>query len=289
MLAIALALSSALLWGTGDFLGGLAARRFALVWVLMFSALGGLTLGIAGGLLSGEALPPAEDLLLGALAGICGVVALGAFYRALAIGTMSIVAPITATGAAIPVLWGVIGRGESLSAFAVFAILVAVAGVILASREQDLAETTGVDAATHRQSVVLAIVAAIGFGTIFALIAEAADEAIYWPAVALKLTTLTIILVVIAVSVRRLPSWGERPRGRQWLFPFSIGFFDVGANITFAASSQQGALAITSVVSSLYPVTTVILAFAFLHERLAVSQRVGVVLALAGVAMLAVA
>jgi drug/metabolite transporter (DMT)-like permease len=91
------------------------------------------------------------------------------------------------------------------------------------------------------------------------------------------------------VSGKRRETWGERPRGKWWLFPIAIGFFDVGANITFAASTHHGALAITSVVSSLYPVTTVILAFAFLHERLAVSQRLGVVLALAGVAMLAAA
>jgi drug/metabolite transporter (DMT)-like permease len=170
-----------------------------------------------------------------------------------------------------------------------FAILVAVAGVILASREQDLAHTTGVDAETHRQSILLAIVAAIGFGTIFTLIAEAGDASIYWPAAVLKATTLVAVTVVIGLSGKRRDAWDARPKGSQWLFPISIGFFDVTANITFAASTHHGALAITSVVSSLYPVTTVILAYAFLHERLAVSQRVGVVLALVGVAMLAAA
>ncbi len=289
MAAIGLALVSALSWGTGDFLGGMAARRYALLWVLIASALGGIALSAGGGLIAGDSLPPHQDLLLGSIAGVCGVVALAAFYQALAIGTMSIVAPITATGAAIPVLWGVIGRGEHLSTFAVVAIVVAVAGVILASREQDLAETRGVDVKTHRQSIMLAIVAAIGFGTIFALIAEAGEESIYWPATALKLTTLTILLIVLAVAGRRTATWGARPKGSQWLFPFSIGFFDVGANISFAASSHHGALAITSVVSSLYPVTTVILAYAFLHERLAVSQRIGVAMALVGVAMLAAA
>lgn len=291
MIAIALASASALLWGTGDFLGGIASRRFALIWVLFGSALGGITLSAGGGLIAGDPIPPAHDMFLGVIAGVCGVVALAAFYRALAIGTMSIVAPITATGSAIPVVWGVVGRDESLSAFAVFAILVAVGGVILASREQDVAHTTGVDPETHRQSILLAIVAAIGFGTIFALIAEAGEESIFWPAAALKFTTFVIVVAVIAFGAlsKRLPGWGDRPEKRQWLFPFSIGFFDVGANITFAASSHHGALAITSVVSSLYPVTTVMLAFAFLHERLAASQLVGVVMALTGVAMLAAA
>lgn len=289
MLAIALAFASALLWGTGDFLGGMAARRFALLWVLLVSAMGGITLATTGALISGDELPPSSDLLIGAVAGVAGVVALAAFYKALAIGTMSIVAPTTATGAAIPVLWGVVGRGDKLTVLAVTGILVAITGVILASREQDVAHTTGVDAATHRQSILLAIVAAIGFGTIFALIAEAGEESIFWPAATLKLTTFAIVLVVIAASGARREAWGARPQGKQWLFPFSIGFFDVGANITFAASSQHGALAITSVVSSLYPVTTVLLAFVFLHERLALSQRFGVAMALLGVVLLAAA
>ncbi|MFT4048300.1 MAG: EamA family transporter [Solirubrobacterales bacterium] len=289
MAAIGLALVSALAWGTGDFLGGMAARRYALLWVLLASALGGVTLAAGGGLISGDPIPPREDMLLGAAAGVCGVVALSAFYRALAVGTMSIVAPITATGAAIPVLWGVIGRGESLSALSVVAILIAVTGVILASREQDLAETTGVSPELHRQSVLLAIVAAIGFGTIFALIAEAGEASIYWPAAMLKLVTLGIVAIGVVVAGRGSAALSERPRGRQWFFPYSIGFFDVGANITFAASTHHGALAISSVVSSLYPVTTILLAFVVLRERLVRTQLIGVAMALAGVAILAAA
>jgi drug/metabolite transporter (DMT)-like permease len=289
MIAILLALSAALSWGTGDFLGGMASRRYALLWVLLGSTFGGLLLSGVATAISGDSLPPERHLLIAAGAGFASIVALAAFYRALAIGTMSIVAPITATGSAIPVIWGVVGRNESLTLFAVVSILVAVTGVILASREQDEAKTSGVDASTHRQSILLAIVAAIGFGTIFTLIAEAGEESIYWPAAVLKMTTMTLVVIVILASGSRRAAWGARPRGSQWLFPIVVGFFDVTANITFAAASQRGELAITSVVSSLYPVTTVILAFFFLHERLAISQRVGVALALLGVVMLAAA
>lgn len=289
MIAILLALSAAVSWGTGDYLGGIASRRFALLWVLLASAFGGLLLSGTATVISGDAAPTQEHFVLAALAGAAGLVALAAFYQALAIGTMSIVAPITATGSAIPVLWGVIGRGESLTLFAIFAIVVAVTGVILASREQDRAETTGVDDATHRRSILLAVVAAIGFGTIFTLIAEAGEDSIYWPAATLKFTTLGLVVVIVLLAGARRSTWGARPRGKEWLFPITIGFFDVTANITFAAAAQEGKLAITSVVSSLYPVITVILAFLLLHERLAVSQRVGVVMALAGVVMLAAA
>lgn len=289
MIAILLALSAAVSWGTGDYLGGIASRRFALLWVLLASAFGGLLVSGTATVISGDDAPTLEHFILAAFAGVAGLVALAAFYQALAIGTMSIVAPITATGSAIPVLWGVIGRGESLTLFAIFAIIVVVTGVILASREQDEARTTGVDDATHRRSILLAMVAAIGFGTIFILIAEAGEESIYWPAATLKVTTLGLVVLILLLAGARRTTWGARPRGREWLFPITIGFFDVTANITFAAAAQQGKLAITSVVSALYPVITVILAFIFLHERLAVSQRVGVVMALAGVVMLAAA
>jgi drug/metabolite transporter (DMT)-like permease len=290
MIAILLALTAALSWGTGDFLGGMASRRYALLWVLLGSAFGGVIFAAAGTLISGDSPPPANHFLLSAIAGLVGLVALAAFYRALAIGTMSIVAPITATGSAIPVLWGVSGRGDTLTLFAVVSIFVAVCGVILASREQDVAQTTGVDDKTHRESIILAFVAAAGFGTIFTLIAEAGEESIFWPAMTLKAVTVaSVVVVLLFAGSRRREAWGARPRGSQWLFPISIGFFDVGANITFAAAAQHGELAITSVVSSLYPVTTVILAFFFLHERLAISQRIGVAMALLGVVMLAAA
>lgn len=289
MLGIFFALTAALSWGTGDYLGGIASRRYPLLWVMLASAGGGMTLALVLSLGSGDPFPSGDDVVLAVAAGLAGLVALAAFYKALAIGTMSIVAPITATGAAIPVLWGVIGRGESLSSFTVVAMFVAIAGVILASREQDLAETTGVDAATHRRSVLLAIVAALGFGAIFTLIAEAGEHSIYWPAAILKCSTVVAVAVALLIARRGTGEQPARPSGNGWLFPISIGFFDVSANITFTAATHHGSLAVTSVVSSLYPVTTILLAYVFLHERLVKSQILGVFLALAGVAMISAA
>lgn len=284
MLSIALALSSALLWGTGDFLGGLASRRYALAWVLCGTAVGGLILGTTISLLSGDPFPPTHDAVLGAIAGVAGLIGLAAFYHALAIGTMSIVAPISATGASIPVVWGVT-NGESLSALAIVAILVVVSGVMLASREQTPEDVEPKE--SHTLSVALALVAAAGFGTVFTLIGEASDSSVYWPSAILKMTTLTGALLFVAFSALRGADLGVRPAGRQWLFPLAIGCFDVSANVTFAAATQEGQIAIASVVSSLYPVTTVLLAYAFLHERLARSQLAGVAMALGGVAVLA--
>lgn len=283
MLAIALALVSALSWGTGDFLGGLAARRFGLAWVLCGTALGGLALGVTVSLISGDAFPSTGDALLAGLAGLSGLIGLACFYHALAIGTMSIVAPISATGAVIPVAWG-IAHGERLSALAVVAIVVVIFGVMLASREQSDAPAAG---ESHALSILLALAAAASFGIVFTVIAETSDASIYWPSAILKSATFCGALLFVGIQSARGGELGARPVGRQWLFPLSIGLFDVSANIAYAAATTHGAIAITSVVSSLYPVTTVLLAYGFLHERLARSQRVGVILALVGVAGLA--
>lgn len=282
MLSIALAFASALTWGTGDFLGGLAARRFGLAWVLCGTALGGLLLGLTISLISGDAFLSTHNFMLAAVAGVAGLIGLACFYHALAIGTMSIVAPISASGAAVPVAWG-LTHGEQLSLLAAVAVAVLVAGVMLASREHsELPQPTE----SHALSVLLALAAAASFGTVFTLIGVTADASIYWPSTVLKLATFSgaVLFVLAALSAKR--PLGVRPRGTQWLFPVTIGFFDVLANVMFAAATTHGALAIASVVSSLYPVTTVILAFALLHERLARSQLAGVTMALAGVALL---
>ena len=129
------------------------------------------------------------DMWLGAIAGFISIFALAAFYRALEIGTMSIVAPISATGTAIPVFFG-IASGDDITLLAAIGLVITVTGVMLASREQDeAAAASSVSDADHRTSILLAIVAAVGFGTIFVLIAEASTENIFWPAVALKGTT----------------------------------------------------------------------------------------------------
>jgi drug/metabolite transporter (DMT)-like permease len=284
MLAISMALVSAISWGTGDFLGGIQSRRFAVPIVLLGSSLGGLLFVGIIELGLRDSIPPIGDMWLGAIAGFISIFALAAFYRALEIGTMSIVAPISATGTAIPVIVGIID-GDDITLLAAIGLVVTVTGVMLASREQDeAAAASSVSDADHRTSILLAIVAAIGFGTIFVLIAKASTENIFWPAVALKGTTFIIMSVFMLLAWRRIPKpW---PVKVEWAPLLLIGCFDVGANTTFALSSNHGQLSITAVVASMFPVTTVLLAYKFLGERLARLQLVGIVLALLGLAML---
>ena len=284
MLSIALAFGSALSWGTGDFLGGIQTRRWPVQLVILGSATGGALLALVVALADAQTVPPVDDFAMGAAAGVVGMVALVAFYQALAIGTMSIVAPISSTGTAIPVVWGV-ANGERLSMLAIVAILVTVTGVILASREQDAGAAGKVSAADHRQSVIYSFVAAAGFGGVFVLIAEAGEVSTAWPAFALKVTSFVLMLLYVLVFSRGV--LGDRPQRRDWLPIVCVGFFDVGANILYAMATNEGEVAIASVVASMFPVTTVLLAHKFLGERLAGSQRVGVVLALVGVISLA--
>jgi drug/metabolite transporter (DMT)-like permease len=279
-----MALVSALSWGSADFIGGLTSRRFAVPIVLLGAGAGGMLFSGALLLTTQQSVPPADDLWLGALAGFISIFALAAFYRALAIGTMSIVAPISATGSSIPVVVG-IADGDEISLLAAIGLVLTVGGVMLASREQDAAETGSDAAVNHRDSILLAVCAAIGFGTIFVLIERASAESLIWPSFAIKVTSFAIVAIALLFSYKRVPKpW---PQGTQW-GPFAVvGSLDVAANITFAYASTHGPLSITAVVASMFPVTTVLLAYRFLGERIATVQKIGVVSALIGLVLLA--
>lgn len=295
MLAIAMALTSALSWGTADFFGGISARRFAMPMVLLGTSVGGVlfaALLVAG---SGESAPPAEDLAIGATAGLSGLLALGAFYRALAIGRMSIVAPISASGTAIPVAVG-IADGDPVSLLTATGFVMTIGGVMLASREQQEEDPshrppTEVDSRLndHQRSIALALVAAVGFGVVFVLIERASQDSLMWPALALKGTSLAAMTVLVAglAMARRLPE--AVPAGGQWGVLLMVGSLDVIANATYAYAATNGTLSVTAVLASMFPVVTVILAHQLLGERLVPIQKAGVVMALTGVVLLAAA
>ena len=278
MLAIVLAFSSAVSWGFADFLGGIQTRRYAVLTVLVVSQAAGL---IGVGLLvilSGESPPSLADMAPAAFGGLFGIVALGAFYRALAIGTMSIVAPISATGAIVPVVAG-LASGDQPGAIQLVGIVVAVAGVILASREapgEDEAEV-----ADARKSIALALLAALGFGGFLTLLDQSAEHGVEWALLAARATSFPALLIA-ALAVRP-----GLPRREDLPALALVGILDAGANGLFALATTHGLLSIVGVLGSLYPVTTVILARAVLRERVRRIQEVGVVAALAGVALIA--
>lgn len=274
MLAVVLAFGSSLCWGTADFFGGLQSRRRPLVTVLLFAQGTAVVLAVAYAAAAADAAPSAADVGWAAGAGLAGCAALAAFYRGLAIGTMSIVAPVSATGAAVPVLVGVAG-GERPSALQVAGIVVAMAGIVLAAREPGAA----VPSRAARASVGLALVAALGFGAFFVGIERATDSAgVAWTLLAARGSQLAVLAVVAAALRPAMPA-----SARDAAPLLMIGLLDLAANALFAFATTLGLLSVVAVVGSLYPAVTVILARMLLHERVSRGQEVGVLATLAGV------
>lgn len=279
-----LALLASLLWGTADFLGGTATRRLPVVSVVGVSQLVALLGLVPVALVTGALDEPRDYLLPGLLAGTAGVVALAAFYRALAVGTMGVVAPVAALGVVVPVAAGLIA-GESPALLQLAGIAVAVLGIVLASGPELSGEGRG-----GLQPLLLAGVAALGFGAVFVLIAEGTAAGTLGSVVMTLLTMrLVSVLVLGAVFLAVLRRRGAAVGIGRADLPvlLAIGAFDVGANAAFAVASQSDLISVAAVLASLYPVVTVLLARRFHGERLVGLQPPGVVLALVGVVLLA--
>ena len=277
--ALGLALLSAASWGTADFFGGLTTRRLGIVLVGAVSQAAGLVVVGAVILVIGEPAPDAHAIAFGAAAGACAVVGLGALYQGLAVGPMSVVAPITALEVIVPVVAGLV-RGDRPSTVQILGMVVAVLGVVLASRE------TAGDADRTESRVpgaVYAAIAAVFLGLLVTFLNEAGRQSAPWAAFTLRLVSVPVSVVAL-VATR---AWRRKPTGREAGTMLGVGVLDNLANLTFAYAGQTGMLALISVVGSLYPVTTVLLARSILRERLTTSQWVGVVTAFVGVAMIA--
>ena len=275
MAAIALGFASALAWGLADFLGGLKSRQLQLLTVLFVSQAAGLVAVSVWAAARGGG-PPAEVVPWAISNGIAGTIGLAAFYRGLAVGAMGVVAPISASAAAIPVAVGVIG-GERPAAIQLAGIAVAIVGVAVASYEPPAEER----ATRTSTGVGYALIAAVGFGIFFVGLDEGSNHDLVWTLVVGRITSTTL-LVLAAVAMRPRLAMSQRDAGAVLL----VGILDVSANALFAAGTTLGLVSVVSVVGALYPVTTIILARAFLGERLRRSQRGGAATALAGVALI---
>jgi drug/metabolite transporter (DMT)-like permease len=274
---IVLALMSSAMWGTSDFLGGTASRRLPALAVVVVSEAVGLIGVLVVAAAVGAFDAPAGYVGWGLLGAVSGVVGITAFYRALAGGTMGVVAPIAATGVIVPVAVGVIA-GDRPSIAQGVGVAVAIIGVILASGPE-------LRGARHPGAVtplLLAGVAALGFGLFFVCMDHGARVSIWMTLVVMRAGSVVVLVVAAAAVHTQL-----RVSARDLPLLCVVGGFDVGANVAFAVASKHGLLSIVSVLSSLYPVVTVVLA-RFVHdERLRPVQLGGVITALAGVALIA--
>ena len=273
-----LGLLASVLWGGADYAGGIAARRTPVAWVILTSQAAGVLLfagaGIVAELTVGLAVPH-RALAWGALGGLAGVGALAAFYRALAIGTMGVVAPVAAMGVAIPVIASVAG-GERPTIAQGTGIVIGAVGILLASGP----ELSG--GAASRRPVLLAAIAGLGFGAVILAVAKGSESAVLPTLLVQRMVSVTIASIAVLMLSPR-----PRPARRDLPMLAGVGVGDGGANAAFAAASVSGLVSVASVLSSLYPVVTAVLAWRLAGERLRRVQVVGVVAAMAGVVLLA--
>lgn len=274
-----LSLLASLLWGAADFLGGTASRRLPTASVVGVSQLVALLGLLPVAVLAGALDEPRAYLLPGVAAGVVGPLALAAFYRALSVGTMGVVAPVAALGVVVPVAAGLLA-GEAPSLLQLAGIAAAVLGVVLASGPE-------LSGGAGARSLVLAGLAAVGFGAVFLLLAQGSASgslgSVVMTLLTMRLTTV-LLMTGLMLGARQL-ELGVR-RGDLPVLVV-IGAFDVGANAAFAIASQSDLISVTAVLASLYPVVTVLLARQVHQERLVGPQLPGVALALVGVVLLA--
>ena len=274
---IVLALASSLVWGVADFMGGFFTRRAPLAAVTVVSQGAGLVALLAWLAARGFHVGW-SSFAFGLVGGIGGAIGLSAFYKALAVGTMSIVSPVTACGAIVP--FGLaLARGERPSVWAVGGAVVALAGAVLASAAE------GSASGDRRFGAILAVCAAISIGLFAYFLGLGGKHGDPFAALLGARVASLSLLVLGALAFR------ARIAPRRDLLPAiaAVGLLDSAANALFVFASRGGYLSVVSVLGSLYPVVTLLAAHVLLSERITRVQRGGVALALVGVCVVAAA
>ncbi|MET4780322.1 EamA family transporter [Glaciihabitans sp. UYNi722] len=285
MLAVLVGLAGAFVYGGADFIGGVASRRISPIRVTAIGGLAGLVLLLAmfpviGGQWSSQAV------LLGAISGATGAVAISLLYACLAIGPMSILSPLTAlVSAVVPMLAGVL-RGERLGVVAYIAIGVALVAVVLVGFVPEKGAVR-----PSPKSLLMAIAAGALIGVFLILIDLTPDDSGVIPLIMNR--AVNAIIMFGAVGVVWLLRRSKRPAAGGWrpgiVLAIIGGIVDASANVILLLGLRLGELTIQSVLTALYPAGTIILAAVVLKERIAPVQIVGLVLALAAAVLLALA
>lgn len=270
-----LALASSVVWGSADFGGGLFSKRIAPVRVVAVSQVGSLLvmsvvfaaqLVISGG-------PHGVTWLWGIGSGVANGLALTCLYAGLSVGTMGVVSPIASLGAVVPVVIGLL-TGDTVTTVVGVGLLLALGGAVLAAGP----EFSG---AVSRLPVVLAVCAAVGFGMSLYCLHRAADGGVVASLWAMRLASVTELLLIWRLLPR--VAAGASPRWRDLPGLLLVGCGDLAAAGLFGLASRHAEVSLASVLASLYPVATLLLARFVLHERMRAVQAVGVAVALLGV------
>jgi drug/metabolite transporter (DMT)-like permease len=267
-------LISAIIWGSGDFAGGVATRRHSPYQVLAMAALSGAVVLVLLALAWGDPLPTQVDALWAAAGGIGGAIGIVALYRGLSLGNAALVAPTTSvTATLVPVLFQLVRRDPpSAGQLAGFAI--ALLGIWLVS-QAPAENPTG-----QRHGLWLALLAGLGFGSFFVLVGQVGPGGAFAPLVVARSAALGLALLILGLRRERMPAFNSNP------IALLAGVLDAGGNVFYLLATRYTRLDVAAVLSSLYPAATVILARVVTHEVISRRQWVGVCVCLVAVVMI---
>lgn len=274
-------LTAAALWGTADFGGGLASRRATLYGVILVSQIAGVAAAVLLAIVRAEPLPAMLDIAWSVIGGLLAAVGIVGLYGALAVGRMSVVAPVTAVLAAlVPVSFGILTQGLPVTSILI-GIALAVIAVVLVARATHDAGTAAHTDARSRSGFDLAVVGGVGLG-LFGVAISRVDPALVFGPLAIVRVTEASAVALVAVALRRPAAMSVA------LLPavLVVGVLDMGGNAGFLFARQTGPLAVAATLSSLYPITTILLAAIVLRERLTLSHGLGIATAIAGIVLI---
>jgi len=276
-MASLLAILSSILWGGADFFGGKLSKRYQAIAVTAVSQAFGLLIGITIILVSSSWIKPNLSwdgyFLSGVCAGLLGFIGLVAFYSGLATGRMGVVAPISALSVLIPLTIAFI-NGEKPSSTQLLGMGIALTGAVFASGPE-------LKGGLAVKPIVLAVIAAFGFGTAIAFIARGSASSAIMTMTTMRFSTFIVALFLFA---RFRTTGGFKKKDIPVLV--GIGAADFIANLLLGVATTKGLVSLAVVLGSLYPIVTALLAFKILHERLHKIQYVGIGFAIAGVAVI---
>ncbi|MCD4677989.1 MAG: DMT family transporter [Desulfobacula sp.] len=276
MLPITLSILACFGWGIADFIGGLKSRNLPTLSILVISSVTGtFLLGIMI-LLLNSSLPNDPQLIWAIPAGLIGIAAMFLLYRSLAVGTMSILAPISATGVILPVIWGIF-FGDTLSGLCILGIVIAIIGSLMAVMENDLERKKK----KLTKGVGLAIGSAFFVGLYFITMDMACTHHPIWASMIMRSSTLIILIPLLFFTKVTINI------GKIQLTPILLmGVMDTMAAFCFAIATSKGMLSQVAVISSLYPAVTIVLSTVITGERIQKIQVSGVILAITGVTLI---
>lgn len=277
-MASLLALLSSLLWGSADYFAGNLSKRLPTMVVLGINQAFGLLFGLFLILVTGGWISPSLEsdgyFINGALAGLCGYVGLLSLYAGLSTGRMGVVSPISSLSVLIPLFFALVIKGDQLSTPVMMGVAAAVIGGFLASGPE-------ISQGLPFRPVLLALGAAMGFGSALTFMAIGSQEDSLMTMTTMRATTF---FISVAFFLQRGNFGGASKRDIPLLA--GIGIADFSANLLLGVATTKGLVSIAMVLGSLYPIATAVLAYIFLHERLHKAQYLGIALAVGGVALI---